>query len=57
MNKELYCQMIDALKSAYEMLDEAIECVPSGRQRVETINSRNMVMNVLIKAQEAPVEA
>jgi hypothetical protein len=42
---------LDALKAAYEMLDEAIEYVPDGRQRVETINSRNMV-RAAIKALE-----
>jgi hypothetical protein len=42
---------IDALKAAYEMLDEAIEYVPGGRQRVETINSRNMA-HAALKALE-----
>lgn len=52
-DRVLRSEMLDVLKVAYEMLEEAIEYVPGGRQRIETINARNMVHAALIKAKEA----
>lgn len=40
------------LKRCAAMLDKAVDYVPCGMQRVETINARNMAMNVLEGGEE-----
>jgi hypothetical protein len=52
LSTQTIARTIDALKAAYETLDEAIEYLPGGRQRVEAINSRNMVREAIIETGE-----